>query len=143
MLSISNEGVDVKLRIQMEESKEIFQEGKLLSGKMKLKGDEYLPKECFITKLRIETKRVLRELIFLNFLEKKYSPYLHLFVILYLIIISTIKHSEWRGIRVVKQLMSKTKEQKKRRKGADVVDKIHLRDLPKIWNLSTCIATQC
>ncbi|CAA0397698.1 hypothetical protein ISN44_As04g038450 [Arabidopsis suecica] len=110
---------------------------------MKLKGDEYLPKECFITKLRIEPERVLRELIFLNFLEKKYSPYLHLFGILYLIIISTTKHSEWRGIRVVKQLMSKTKEQKKRKKGADVVDKIHLRDLPKIWNLSTCIATQC
>lgn len=30
----------MKLRIQMEESKEIFQEGKLLSGKMKLKGDQ-------------------------------------------------------------------------------------------------------
>ncbi|CAF2247848.1 unnamed protein product [Brassica napus] len=40
----------------MEESKIIFQEDKLLSGQVKLKEDEYLPKECFITNLRIETK---------------------------------------------------------------------------------------
>ncbi|ESQ53441.1 hypothetical protein EUTSA_v10026832mg [Eutrema salsugineum] len=48
--------VEVTVRIQMEESKNIFQEDKLLSAQVKLKGDEYLPKECFITNLRIETK---------------------------------------------------------------------------------------
>ncbi|KAF8095575.1 hypothetical protein N665_0330s0056 [Sinapis alba] len=46
----------------MEESKIIFQEDKLLSGQVKLKEDEYLPKECFITNLRIETKEFIDEI---------------------------------------------------------------------------------
>ncbi|RID50981.1 hypothetical protein BRARA_H01676 [Brassica rapa] len=99
----------------MEESKIIFQEDKLLSGQVKLKEDEYLPKECFITNLRIETKEN----------DKKPPIWIQQ------------KQSEWRGIREVKQCP----KQRRRKKGADVVDKIHRRDLPKIWNMSTCITT--
>ncbi|WZZ10077.1 hypothetical protein YC2023_095998 [Brassica napus] len=60
----------------MEESKIIFQEDKLLSGQVKLKEDEYLPKECFITNLRIETK------------ENDKKPPIRI----------QQKQSEWRGI---------------------------------------------
>ncbi|CAN7033467.1 unnamed protein product, partial [Brassica rapa subsp. trilocularis] len=78
----------------------------------------------------LEPKRVLRENIFYQlFLEKKY---IFIFLLLYI-----YNNNEWRGIREVKQCP----KQRRRKKGADVVDKIHRRDLPKIWNMSTCITT--
>lgn len=55
----------------MEESKIIFQEDKLLSGQMKLKEDEYLPKEYVITNLRIETKEYYEKRYFINFLGEE------------------------------------------------------------------------
>ena len=68
----------------MEESKIIFQEDKLLSGQVKLKEDEYLPKECFITNLRIETKEsTTRKDILSTFFGEEI--YLHLFVIIHLL----------------------------------------------------------
>lgn len=85
---LKQRSVDVKVRIQMEESKKLFQEDKLLSGQVKVKGDEYLPKECFITKLRIETKEYYTRADILKLLGRRNIVHIFIFFCYYIIFLT-------------------------------------------------------